>query len=46
MKSTAEQPKKRIYRASASFYEIEIKGPDEKPIGRLTIDPNALNALT
>ncbi|MGI8962819.1 MAG: hypothetical protein ACR2IV_24290 [Bryobacteraceae bacterium] len=36
---------KRIYRATGTFLQLDIKGP-AGVIGRLTIEPSALNALT
>jgi hypothetical protein len=46
MKNATSQPKKRIYSASAASYVLEINGPDGKKVGTLTIEPNALNAIT
>ena len=45
MKNATKKPQKRIYAASASSYVLEIKGPAGEKIGKLTIEPNSLNAL-
>src|SRR5262245_41406689 len=45
MKSVTKLPKKRIYRAAGTSYELEIQGNDGEVIGQLKIDLNALNAL-
>jgi hypothetical protein len=45
MKTSAQQPQKRIYRASGTFFEMKIKGPNDEVIGTLTIEPDSLNAL-
>ena len=44
MRNAIKEPKKRIYRAAATSYQLDIKGP-AGVVGKLTIEPNAQNAL-